>query len=390
MPIEVREIRAFEGPNLYYPQTSVKLTVWADHDISRQISDTLKTWAQVIGLVIGYLRQQSEPSDGGVLITTTWTTPLPTIGAMVAQQVVADLDAAERHDEEYDHDQAMFDIIAERKRQEPSMALLQVYAEAHAREVSIMRRSDGHLVIGSGARSWSFDPAVVSLGIDVDIPWDQIGTVPIVAVTGPDAAEVTRSIATLVEGQGLRVGRAASDGMVIDGIQISSDDSANFDGTRRVLIDPRVDIAIVEVSAASILERGIGFDQCHVGVVTGITRNTTHAQVSEQDWVAAHGIVVLSTRQNGTVVLNANVPAVLGLREWASGRLMLYSESSSAAESHLDHDGDLVYRDGSTIHLLINGQQEELRLDKGESQTAYVLPALAVAHVLGINTARHI
>ena len=95
MAIEVRDIRAFEGPNLYYPQTGVKLTIWADRDIGRQISDTLKTWAQMTGVVIGYLRQQSEPDQDGMLITTTWTTPLPTVGAQIAHQIAADLAAAE-------------------------------------------------------------------------------------------------------------------------------------------------------------------------------------------------------------------------------------------------------------------------------------------------------
>ncbi len=71
MPIEVRNLRALEGPNLYYEQPAVKLEVWSDRDLRRDLGNAIKTWAQVTGTVIGYLRQDAVAEDGGYLITTT-------------------------------------------------------------------------------------------------------------------------------------------------------------------------------------------------------------------------------------------------------------------------------------------------------------------------------
>lgn len=373
MPVALREVRAFEGPNLYYPQAAVKLQVWADHDISRQISDTLKNWAQVTGMVIGYVRQDSHPVPDGFVITTTWTTPLPTVGAQIAQQVVADIDAAERHDEDYDHDDALMAIIKERKRQEPPMALLQLLAEAHARDVPVLRRADGHLVIGTGARSWTFDPAGLSLGLGVDVPWDSVGTVPLVAVTGPDAAAVTRLIATAVEADGRRTGRAAADGIIIAGEPVSDVPSDDWDGARRVLTDSRVDVAVVEVSRSSIETRGLGFDTCSVGVVTGVDGDDPAA-------AETHGIVVLATAEDGTVVLNADDPQVHALREWTSGSVVLYQQAASVDDESADH----IHAEGSAIHI---GGTEHTTLPlppHANMPLQHVLPALAAVRALGI------
>lgn len=378
MPVATREIRAFEGPNLYYPQAAVKLAVWADRDISRQISDTLKSWAQATGMVIGYLRQHTDPAPNGFVITTTWTTPLPTVGADIAAQIVADIDAAERHDEDYDHDDALMAIIKERKRQEPSMALLQLLAEAHAHDVPVLRRADGQLVIGTGARGWSFDPASLSLGLGVEVPWDSVGTVPLVAVTGPNATVVTQLIAVAVERAGRRVGRAADDGILIAGEQIGNEPSADWDGARRVLVDGRVDVAVVAVSLASITERGLGFDQCRVGVVTGVDGDNERA-------AEAHGILVLAADPNGSVVLNADVPAVFALREWAAGNVVLYGTHDLPVEP--DATTSIVRLLDTTIRISSAEQVMDLPR-RGDVPAEHVLAAVAALHALGIDLAR--
>ena len=376
MPIVVREIRAFEGPNLYYPQAAVKLQAWADRDISRQISDTLKNWAQVTGMVIGYLRQYADVVPDGVVITTTWTTPLPTVGAQIAEQVVADIDAAERNDEDYDHDDALMAIIGERKRQEPSMALLQLLAEAHAHDVPVLRRTDGHLVVGTGARSWNFDPAGLSLGLGVDVPWDSVGTVPLVAVTGPDAAAVTRLIVSFAERTGRRVGCTDEHGIMIVGEQVSTEPSADWDGARRVLTDGRVDVAVVAVSLQSIHERGLGFDECRVSVVTGVNGDERLAE--------AHGVVVLATAPDGTVVLNADEPAVLALRDWTGSKQIVYTTQELPVEP--DETTSIVRSVNDVIR--VSSAEKVENIPRRETiPIEHLLPAIAAAHALGIDIA---
>jgi hypothetical protein len=316
MPIVVREIRAFEGPNLYYPQAAVKLQAWADRDISRQISDTLKNWAQVTGMVIGYLRQYAD------------------------------------------------------------VALLQLLAEAHAHDVPVLRRTDGHLVVGTGARSWNFDPAGLSLGLGVDVPWDSVGTVPLVAVTGPDAAAVTRLIVSFAERTGRRVGCADEHGIMIVGEQVSTEPSADWDGARRVLTDGRVDVAVVAVSLQSIHERGLGFDECRVSVVTGVNGDERLAE--------AHGVVVLATAPDGTVVLNADEPAVLALRDWTGSKQIVYTTQELPVEP--DETTSIVRSVNDVIR--VSSAEKVENIPRRETiPIEHLLPAIAAAHALGIDIA---
>jgi UDP-N-acetylmuramyl tripeptide synthase len=301
---------------------------------------------------------------------------------------VADLEAAERNDQDYDHDEALFAVLRARKQQEPSMALLQLYAEAQAHDLPVMRQPNGQLIIGSGARGWSFDPAVLSLGLSVDVPWDSVGTVPVVAVTGPQATAVTRLIATMVERSGQRVGRADGDGVTLAGTQLTVAPSADFDGARHVLTDPQVDVAVVAVSPASILERGLGFDQCRVGVVTGIEATADDSAAVQDERAAAHGIVVLATEPAGTVVLNADDPQVMRLADWASGAQIHYSAHPMQQSLATDAVG-MVYIDSATVHMIVNGQHTQVAWPNNQHAHAAMvtLPAVAAVRALGIDIA---
>ncbi len=124
MPITIRDLRALEGPNLYYGQPCVKLELWADRDLRRDIGDTIKTWAQSTGLVIGGLEQSIAPADDGVVILTTFLTPFPDVGEIMCEGVVADLENAEHPDEDYSHDDKLFEVLRARKRAEPGLPLL--------------------------------------------------------------------------------------------------------------------------------------------------------------------------------------------------------------------------------------------------------------------------
>jgi cyanophycin synthetase len=367
MPIRLHDLRALEGPNIYYPQPAVKLQIWADRDISRAISDTLKSWAQAVGLVIGYVRQETQPLDNGFLITTTWTTPLPTVGELIAEGIYADLEAAERKDREYSHDETLFAAINERKRQEPNLLLLQLYAEAQFRDLPILPCGDGTLIIGTGAHGWKFDPAVLSMGMSVDVPWDQIGTIPVVAVTGTNGKTTTvRLIAHIMSSIGRQVGRTDTDGIFLGDQQIEDGDWAGWGGARRVLSDQQVDIAVLETSRGGILRRGLGFDRCDVSVVTNLSEDHLgELGVESLDQMAyVKGIVVLATKPDGYVVLNADDSRVLRMQSLASAPVVLFSRNleNPVIAAHRRRRGPIVLSDGEMIHIDFEEQRGQIAL----------------------------
>lgn len=367
MPIQLHDLRALEGPNIYYPQPAVKLAIRAERDIRQQVSDTLKTWAQAVGLVIGHLRQDVQPAEGGFLITTTWTTPLPMVGERIAEGVVADLEAAEREDEEYSHDDLLFAAINERKRQQPSLPVLQIYAEAQVRGLPVLPRGDGTLLIGSGSRGWVFDPANLDLGLQIDVPWDNIGMIPIVAIAGTNGKTTTvQLIAHVLRSSGQRVGHADTDGIYIDEQQIEAGDWAGWSGARCVLTNQSVDVAVLETPCAGILRRGLGFDQCDVSVVTNSSTDQLGEFGSEslEQMARVKGVVVLATKPEGYVVLNADDPLVLAMRELTPASAILWSrdKDNPALAAHHAAKGTIVYINGTALETAFDEQHGQIAL----------------------------
>jgi cyanophycin synthetase len=367
MPLEIRDLRALEGPNIYYLQPAVKLQIWADRDISRAINDSVKTWAQQVGTVIGKLRQDVQPVDNGFLITTTWTTPLPTVGEHVAEGAAADLVAAEQRDEEYSHDEALFAAIDARKREEPSLQQLQLYAEAQVRDLPMLPRGDGTVMIGTGARGWVLDPAAMSLGLGVEVRWDQIGRIPVVAVTGTNGKTTTvRLITHVLRETGLRVGNTNTDGVFINGQQVEEGDWAGWAGTRRVLTDSAVDVAVLETSRGGILRRGLGFNYCDISVITNISADHLgEFEIDTPEQMArVKGTIIRVTRPDGYTILNADDPLVLELGELSNSQVVLFSidPQNAVMAAHQQIGGGFVRSDGEQVAVHINDQQGQFPL----------------------------
>ena len=67
-----------------------------------------------------------------------------------------------------------------RRREAPPLALLQLEAEARARDLPFWRRADGRFQIGYGAGGWATDQPAAEQATAAP-PWERIGRVPIAA-----------------------------------------------------------------------------------------------------------------------------------------------------------------------------------------------------------------
>ncbi len=367
MAIEVRDLRGLEGPNIYHGQPAVKLQLWSDRNISRAIGDTIKQWTQATGSIIGYLNHDVSEENGGFLITTTFTTPFPNVGERLAEGVVADLQADDDATPGYSHDATLFEVIEERKREEPSLPLLQILVEARTRDLPFLVREDGTIMIGSGSRGFVFDPSGLGVGLTQTIPWEDIGRIPVVAITGTNGkTTTTRLCAFIMAAAGLHVGRTDTDGIIINDETIETGDWAGFGGARRVLSDPTIDIAVLETSRGGILRRGLGFDVCDVSVLTNISDD--HLGEFGIDTLAdltnVKAVVVHATKAEGHAVLNADDPYVVGVAATVGAPVMWFSRDAAQphVQEHLATGGDAVWSDGTAIWVSWHGEQFSIPL----------------------------
>ena len=313
MPITIESIRVLEGPNILYPQGGVAAQLTSTNDIREALGQAIKTWAQSVGVIIGYFRMQLEQGEPHPL-SVSFTCNHPAIGGAIVRHAVEDLQAAENHDEEYSHDDALFDLRRSRMREDPSLPLLQLRAEAQGRGLPILAVGDGTLQIGSGAASWRFDPAGLSLGMAVAPSWADIHSVPLVAVGGIGATVAAARIAV-----SLRERDSANVALVVDG---------TFDAIRAAMLDQTAQIIVTALDLASTLNRGLPFNRCTVGVVLELDGLT-------EELALAGGLPALVAEQHGAVVLLADDARSADLaRRTAANVVQLRAGETSATPTY--------------------------------------------------------
>ncbi len=134
-------------------------------------------------------------------------------------------------------------------------------------------------------------------------------------------------VAHILKLHGQRVGLTTTDGIYIDGELYMRGDMTGPWSARMVLKDPSVDAAVLETARGGILREGLGFDRCDVGAVLNVQADHLGLRGVEtlEDLARIKSLVVEIVARNGTSVLNADDPLVVGMRERAGGRIVFFS-----------------------------------------------------------------
>jgi cyanophycin synthetase len=209
------------------------------------------------------------------------------------------------------------------------------------------------------------DPQPVAEAIvGLVFPEGDTGRIPIVAITGTNGkTTTTRLIAHLVCGAGQRVGMTCTDGIYVHGRRIETGDCSGPGSALQVLMNPGVDIAVLETARGGILREGLGFDRCDVAVVTNIGEGDHLGQrgiKTLEDLARVKRIVVEAVSPAGAVVLNADEPLVAAMADHAPAAVTWFSfdPENPKVRSAIAAGGRAVFvRDGSVI--LAEGSREQ-------------------------------
>jgi cyanophycin synthetase len=129
---------------------------------------------------------------------------------------------------------------------------------------------DAALTLGAGQDSRNF--SLAALPEPADIPWQALRNIPAAVVTGSNGKTTTvRLLAACAREQGLHAGYNCTDGVFLDDEMLASGDYSGPEGTRRVMREPRVQVAILETARGGILRRGIAVPRVKTAVVTNVS-----------------------------------------------------------------------------------------------------------------------
>ncbi|SHF68426.1 cyanophycin synthetase [Modicisalibacter ilicicola DSM 19980] len=230
---------------------------------------------------------------------------------------------------------------------------------------------------------------------------DDTGRIPIVAVTGTNGKTTTvRLLSHLVRQAGRNVGMACTGAIEIDNHVILRGDYSGPQAAAIVLREPTVEYAVLEVARGGIMRRGLGFDECDVGVLLNIASDHLgeHDIHTLDELARCKTVVIDAVRPGGTAVLNADDPRVLEGRRWARGDVIFFTldPDSPAVREHVAahgvvftvHHERLVMRQGQVEAEVIPIVDVPITFEGyARFNVANALAASAAAYALGLSIA---
>lgn len=341
MYVAIETLLAFEGPNIIGPQSAVLLRLRCPADWSARLRTVMKDMAQRVGLVVGYLDVDGVQEGDQWFISASFTTPLPHIGRAVATLAVDALRARAFGDDEWDADNVLYELGRQRRQEAAPLTVLQIEAEAIRRNVPLTRRVDGRYQIGSGAVAWTFDAAAPLVP-----PWDDIGCIPIIAFAGGAAREAALQLVETAFRHAAPHVRVA--------------DNLDHERAAELLSNPDLDQLFAGVSAYTIASNGLPFDRCFISAILDL-EGAPPAGLTDEEWVQALGVPMLVTeREEGFVILNADDARVAALANYAPCRVVFVSTGTggNVVAAHRAAGGAaLVVCDGSVVMAVGDDEQ---------------------------------
>lgn len=238
--------------------------------------------------------------------------------------------------------------------------------------------------------------------VDHLFPGQENGRIPVVGITGTrETAPLALLIGSLLQRADHTVGVSCGGRLYLQSHPIDASVPSDWEAGQRILMNRCVDAAVIENSPRSILDEGLPYDRCLVGVVTDVPE----PQGLEDHYITTreHMRKVLRTQVDvvlpqGCAVLNADCDVCASLAELCDGDVLLFSTDPrhTAREAHvadgrrfLTVDGRqavLVRANGTTPVLDLDhpGVQAVLRHIRVETLLAVLGAAVALGLPLGL------
>jgi cyanophycin synthetase len=244
-------------------------------------------------------------------------------------------------------------IAAERK---PSWIAL--HEEARRWGVAFVA-DDRQVTVGMGGGSVAYPAAEVPPPDAV--PWDRVYDVPTVMVTGTNGKSTTvRLLGAIVAAWGKVAGISTTDGLKVGAESIGSGDYSGPEGARRILRDPRVEIAILETARGGIQRRGLVVPRVDAAAITNVAEDHLgeFGVHGLEDIADVKMVVARAVKTGGTLVINADDPVLVARAGDVAARVVGFKLSEAARLIRVD-EIPVTFR-GAARHNVANAMTAAL------------------------------
>ncbi len=138
---------------------------------------------------------------------------------------------------------------------------------------------------------------------------DKPSNIPVIAITGTNGkTTTTRLISHTLSKMGYCVGMTNSSGIFINNECVDSGDDTGFDSARSILLNPNVEVAVLETARGGIIRRGLAYEEADVAVITNIREDHLGIDgINTMDELCkVKSLIGEAVKENGYVVINAD------------------------------------------------------------------------------------
>lgn len=189
--------------------------------------------------------------------------------------------------------------------------------------------------------------------IDMLFPPGKDAKIPIIAVTGTNGkTTTTRLLNHICKFAGFTVGMCTTEGVYIKNRLVYPGDMTGPVSHKMVLMDPTVEMAVLECARGGMLRAGLGFRYCDVGVVTNVSEDHLGLRGIHtlEQLAKVKGIIPELVKPEGYTVLNADDELVSKMESTTQGKVIFFSGSPAnnrLIQSHMKEGGRaVIYQDG--------------------------------------------
>ena len=221
------------------------------------------------------------------------------------------------------------------------------------------------------------------------------GRIPVVGVSGSHGkTTVARMLAKLIHLSGSHVGLACSTGLFAGERLIEKGNCATWTAAQKLLMNRKVQAAVIENSAATILSEGLGYDRCQVGIVTNIEPEKHYGEFYIETPEQVYNVMrtqVDVVLDDGIAVLNAADPLLVQMAELCDGDVIFFAADADLPEiqTHLAQGGRAVVQKDGSLMLVSSTCKIPLAnlplTSLANVNVDYLLAAVAAAWALGIS-----
>lgn len=201
--------------------------------------------------------------------------------------------------------------------------------------------------------------------VDTLFPPGENGRIPVIAVTGTNGkTTTTRMIGHIWRLAGCCVGMTTTDGIYVNERCILRGDNTGPVSARTVLLDPAVDVAVLETARGGIVRGGLAYQYSDVGIITNITEDHLGQDGIEDlsDLAYVKALVAEAVHRRGHVVLNADDPYVLQIAPRVRANIVYVSLEAGniTVKRHLGIGGQAVFLRQDVIYVAWGNKVQEI------------------------------